>query len=652
MATLSNYFKQANWVQVHREQLASVARATPAAMAGYAVNTALAIGAFAGVIPDAQLALWAIYSLGISAFIGIRAVRVRRRTNDRDEGSPLRSARSALIFAVLLALPWTTLATAWVGSVATSSEVVFIALAVGMAASGSVLLAPVPLAATIYVTTILVPLILKCLLVLGGRHIMLGALGISFLVFLLGLIVTNSRLFLERLHAVNQLKKSVDALCDAREETERVAMTDGLTGVANRRAFMARLDALNGPNPRSSPYCIFYLDLDRFKAVNDAMGHAVGDGVLKVSASRIEKSVRPTDLVARLGGDEFAIVSEDISDLAPACALAERLATTLAEPFQVDGQTIQIGASVGVAIAAGGRVDGDQLLQQADLAMYAAKTAGHGGYCIFEPDMQRFAEERRAIEIGLGSAIANGEFALLYQPIRHMATGAITGVECLIRWHHPTRGLLLPAQFLDVAEDIGMANEIGTWVIEEACRQAVKWPSDITVGVNLSPLQIASGDVTSPIEHALKLSGLPARRLELEITETSLLQSNPDTIASFRRLKDMGISIALDDFGTGFSSLGYLVNFPFNRIKIDRLFVSQLGCSRESDLIVRSIAQLANNLSCSVVAEGIETAEQHRRLRAFNVSHGQGFYLGRPMSAREISKLFAAEDSAALAESA
>ncbi len=264
--------------------------------------------------------------------------------------------------------------------------------------------------------------------------------------------------------------------------------------------------------------------------MNDALGHAVGDALLKAAARRIENCLRKTDFVARIGGDEFAIIAQNVSDPASASTIADSLVTKLAEPFQLNGQTIQIGASIGVAMALGSHVDGGQLLQQADLAMYAAKCAGQGGYCIFEPDMQRLAEERRDIEIGLGSAIANGEFALLYQPIREMATGAITGMECLIRWHHPTRGQLLPAHFLHVAEDIGMANEIGAWVIEEACRQAVKWPSDVVVGVNLSPLQIASGDVMGPIERALKSSGLPARRLELEITETSLLQSNPDTI--------------------------------------------------------------------------------------------------------------------------
>jgi diguanylate cyclase (GGDEF)-like protein len=621
-------------------------------MVGYAVNTAVAIGEFRGIIPGVQLFAWAACSFGLCTFIGVRAVRSRPRSSDDAGASPVRSAHRALLFGVLLALPWTVLATEWVGNVASGSEVVLIALCVGMAASGSVLLAPVPAAAAAYAATILIPLVFKCLIVLGGRYIALGALAISFLVFLLALIATNARMFIERLRAVHQLKSSFDALSEAREETERMAMTDGLTGAANRRAFITLLNFLDGRFGQPSCYSIFYLDLDRFKAVNDGLGHAVGDAVLKAAARRIQNSVRREDLVARLGGDEFAIVAQDLCDRTAASALAQRLVTALAETFHIDGQKIRIGASVGVAISSESNSGSDQLLKQADLAMYAAKDAGRGGYCIFEAELLRQAEERRTIEAGLNSAIANGEFELYYQPIRRLATQAITGFECLIRWRHPTKGLLPPAQFLGVADDMGIAHEIGGWVISEACRQAARWPSDLVIGINLSPLQIASGDVVSHIEHALRVTGLSARRLELEITETSLLHSNPETLDSLRRLKDMGISIAMDDFGTGYSSLSYLVSFPFNRIKIDRLFVSQINRSRQSDLVVRSIAQLARNLNCTVVAEGIETPEQLQRLRSLNISHGQGYLLGKPQSASETTELLATRDATDLAQSA
>jgi EAL domain-containing protein (putative c-di-GMP-specific phosphodiesterase class I) len=266
--------------------------------------------------------------------------------------------------------------------------------------------------------------------------------------------------------------------------------------------------------------------------------------------------------------------------------------------------------------------------------------------------MLRSAEECRAIEVGLSSAIANNEFELYYQPIRRLDTQDITGFECLIRWRHPAKGLLPPGQFLKVAEDMGIAREIGGWVISEACRKAANWPRDIVVGINLSPLQIVSGDITNHIAEALRTTGLPAHRLELEITETSLLQNNPETLGSLRRLKEMGISIAMDDFGTGYSSLSYLVKFPFNRIKIDRLFISQLGRSQQSDLVVRAVAQLARSLNCTVVAEGIETTEQLRRLQALDISHGQGFLLGQPLPEAEVTKLLAGLDCTSFAQSA
>lgn len=644
---------RATWTRVHRDQLASLARATPAAMAGYALNVVLAVLAFYRHASGPELAAWAAAALAICSFVGFRSIR-RRRTHRRirPPDTRLRSAMGAYVFALLLGLPWALL-TAWIGRVPTESEIILLALIVGMAASGGVLLSPVPIAALIYTSTILVPVIVKSLFVLGGNHLLLGALAVSFLLFLYGLIATNARLFLERLRALDQLQESCTALTEARQETERVAMTDGLTGVANRRAFMARLRLLSFENQTNPDYAIFYIDLDRFKSVNDGFGHAIGDAVLRTAALRISEAVREDDMVARLGGDEFAIVAEGISSRTAASSLAERLVEVLTEPCHIDlQQKIAIGACVGVALASESRVDGELLLKQADLAMYAAKNAGRGCFSIFEPDMQRSAEERHALEDGLKWAITNGEFELFYQPIRRLESGAITGFESLIRWRHPVRGLMSPAQFLTIAEEIGMADEIADWVLQEACQQATRWPANIVVGVNMSPLQIGSGDIVKRIETALKTTGLPARRLEIEITETSLLESDPETIDSLNRLQNMGVSIALDDFGAGYSSLSYLVSFPFNRIKIDRLFVSQLGLSRQSDLIIRSVVRLAKTLRCDVVAEGIEKDEHWRRLRTLNVSHGQGYLLGKPLSATEIARLLAEETSTFLAESA
>ncbi|MBA2127467.1 GGDEF-domain containing protein [Hyphomicrobium methylovorum] len=643
MTELLRFRLRAAWTRVHRDQLESLARATPVAMIGYGINVGVAVFAFRGHTSDTGLALWAVTALGLCLYIGIRSFERSRVPSAplKKSGKTGRSAISALVFAVLLALPWTLLAVyldqVWTGDL----KFVLLALVVGMAASGATLLSPVPAAALIYSATILLPTAIKCLFFLGGHYVLVGALTLSFQFFLAGLIVTKARMFRERTAVINELKTTIRALSEAREETERVAMTDGLTGIANRRAFMARLEALRSDRRADRTYGVFYIDLDRFKAVNDALGHGVGDNLLKTAAVRIEESIRKGDLVARLGGDEFAVIAHDIADRVAASALAERLVASLSEPYMLDGQKVQVGACVGVSLASECRAESDGMLKQADLAMYAAKGSGRGSFCIFEADMQRSADERRLIELGLRTALVNDGFELYYQPICLLATGEITGFECLLRWHHPLRGLLPPSQFMNIAQDIGLAENIGNWVITETCRQASKWPGDIRVGINLPSLQISSGTIADRVEKALKMTGLPARRLELEIevSELSLLQDDPESIQSLKRLKAMGTSVALDDFGTGYSSLAYLVSFPFNRIKIDRLFVSQLGQSAQSNLIVRSLAQLAQTLNCSVVAEGIETDEQRERLLNLNVSHGQGALLGKPLSGAETTEL-------------
>ena len=648
MFRVLNAVRREDLTRVHRDQLASLARATPTAMAGYAINVVIAVIAFRGLIPGVELAAWAVASLAICSFIGLRSVTRSLRTRQPEAskpGSPLRDGRWALLIALASALPWAILATLWVGAVHGDSELILMALTVGMAASSSVLLAPIPAAAVLYATAILLPPALKCILfVPGHQYLGLGALAVSFLVFLYGLIVTTGRLFLERLEAVASLKDTIAALSEAREETERVAMTDGLTGIANRRAFMARLNALNNRAGAKS-FSIFYIDLDRFKSVNDALGHAVGDALLKSVSARITGLVREGDLVARLGGDEFAIVAQDIRERAFASSLAERLVVSLSEPYDLEGQKVQIGACVGVALACESGVGGEMLLKQADLAMFAAKEAGRGMYCIFEADMQRSADEHRVLELGLRAALVNDGFELFYQPVRNLETNAITSFECQVRWRHPLRGLLTPAQFLATAIDIGIAEDIGNWVIKEACRQAAHWPSDVPVGINMSSMRIGVENIAVSVERALQSAGLPPSRLELEmeVTEASLMNADAEVIASLRRLKDIGVSIALDDFGTGYSSLGYLVKFPFNRIKIDRLFVSQLGQSAQSELIVRSIAELAQRLNCSVVAEGIETDDQRRRVLALDVTYGQGMLLGAPLSAPETAVLLMSE---------
>lgn len=363
---------------VHRDRLAAIARTTPAAMAGYAINIGIAVCAFYRVGPRWELYSWAAVSLALSGYVGLRALRPRVQQSSLN--TPLRSAWKICSFAMLLALPWVALTTQYAGHVDPITEVILISLAVGMAASGAMLLAPVPMAAITYVTTLLAPVAFKCLFVLGDRsYLFLGALAVSYWVFLLALIRTKGRVLVERDWAVAELREAVTALRRSRAETEEVAMTDGLTGLENRRSFFATLEMVAARIP-ASPYAVFFLDLDHFKAANDAFGHAFGDKLLHAAAGRIKSAVRPSDVVGRLGGDEFAIIACSVADRDCAEALARRIRLALSIPFNVDGTKISIGVSIGIALSVEGSESGQELLASADKAMYDAKKSGEGFY--------------------------------------------------------------------------------------------------------------------------------------------------------------------------------------------------------------------------------------------------------------------------------
>lgn len=620
-------------LQLRREQLATLGRATPAAMLGYAINVAIALWAFVGIIPGTALAAWAVFACGICAVVAWRALRTGNRPRSASPGNGRRTAKP-VIFAVLLALPWSILTVRYAGAVNGHGEIVLIALAVGMAASGSILLAPIPAAAVTYQSIILLPLIAKCVFVLATKdYQVLGLLAVSYWFFLTALIMTTAKLFDERLRATDDLQASLVALNNAHRETEAAAMTDALTGLANRRAFVARLAAPSRRNPGASGYGLLYMDLNRFKDVNDVLGHHVGDELLRAAARRIESVTRSKDFVARLGGDEFAIVVEDSHDREAVDTLAQRLVTELSKPYAVDGHSLSVGASIGIALTSECGSEGSELLTQADLAMYASKSS-QKSFCYFEPAMERRAKDRHELETRLRAAIRNEAFALHFQPIRKLASGSITGLEALIRWPQPGGEVLSPGKFLPLAESLGFSDEIGDWVINEACKQAISWPRDVVVAVNVSPPQISSGKLLQQIERALAQTKLSPRRLQLEITEASLLQNDLRVRATLDKIRALGVSIALDDFGSGYSSLSYLVSFPFDRIKLDRQFISA-DQPKDSWAIVRAIVQLARTLKCGVVAEGIECAAQLERLRSIGVSDGQGYLLGKPKPSDE-----------------
>jgi diguanylate cyclase (GGDEF)-like protein len=430
----------------------------------------------------------------------------------------------------------------------------------------------------------------------------------------------------------------------AHEELHVLAHHDALTGLANRMQLRQQLEGALASNKHSDrTIAVLYIDLDHFKDVNDTFGHEIGDALLETVANRLrgcvrsESAIRAGDVVARLGGDEFAILQRDVSSRDDCIALASRIVEILGAPYTVKGQELVIGTSVGIALAPDERVTPGLLLKQADMALYRAKADGRGMFHFFEQAMDTQLQARRALEVDLREALANEEFELFYQPQVSIQANEVIGFEALLRWCHPERGLVSPAEFIPVAEDIGLIAQLGEWVVEQACLEATAWPKDLRIAVNLSPVQFRSKGLVQSVSRALEQSGLVPSRLELEITESTLLQDNEATVDTLHRLRRLGVRIALDDFGTGYSSLSYLRTFPFDKIKIDRSFVRELSSSNDCMAIVQSIASLGASLGMPTVAEGVETEDQFRQICAAGCTEVQGFYFGRPKPARELT---------------
>jgi diguanylate cyclase (GGDEF)-like protein len=411
-----------------------------------------------------------------------------------------------------------------------------------------------------------------------------------------------------------------------------LAQTDILTGLPNRAFFLTRLDEMNSQlGVRGLPFSILMLDLDRFKNVNDSLGHGAGDALLRQVAQRLKSAVRATDVLARLGGDEFAIIQEAGEDQR-ACSmeLAARIAKLLTEPFHLPGHRVEIGTSIGIAVAPDHGSDQEQLLKKADLALYRSKSAGRNCFTIYDQAMSAELEARNTLEGDLRDAIAQCQLEVHYQPFIDALSGARRGFEALVRWRHPTRGLIPPDQFISLAEETGLIVPLGEFVLRRACADAAGWPSDLAVAVNLSPIQFKEAELFEMICAALADSGLSPQRLEIEITESVLLERGSENLAFMQRLKQLGIELALDDFGTGYSSLSYLTAFPFDKIKIDKSFIRNLTHQPRSSAIISSIVTLARGLDMSVTAEGVETREEYERLKALGVNFAQGYLFGRP----------------------
>lgn len=425
---------------------------------------------------------------------------------------------------------------------------------------------------------------------------------------------------------------------DAEARISHLARYDELTALPNRVNFrdeIGRLLAMQHGDHRSA---LLFVDLDQFKQVNDTLGHPCGDQLLCAVAERLREMLRPEDFVARFGGDEFVVFQQNIHSHEDAAALARRIVDRLSERYKIDNHLVEIGASVGIAMIAPG-VSADTLLKNADMALYRAKADGRGTFCFFRDEMAQIVEARRILELDLRKALANEEFELFYQPLINLKSGKVSTCEALLRWNHPARGTVSPVDIIPVAEDMGLIVDLGRWILRKACMECMKWPEAVSVAVNFSPQQFHQRDVLSEVRYALEVSGLPAHRLEIEITESSLLHNTELTHDVLSQLRSLGVRISLDDFGTGYSSLSYLHNFPLQKVKIDRSFLEGIDSDRPLTLL-RGVARLSADLGMSVVVEGIETNEQLELISADGaVTEAQGYLFSRPVPAVRIRQL-------------
>ncbi|MGH7374150.1 MAG: putative bifunctional diguanylate cyclase/phosphodiesterase [Candidatus Rokuibacteriota bacterium] len=454
--------------------------------------------------------------------------------------------------------------------------------------------------------------------------------------------------FARMLATIEQQSQEINEFPRRLDQLIREAFRDALTGLPNRALFMDRLThALTHAERGGANLAVLFLDLDRFKILNETLGHEVGDRLLLEVGHRITSCLRPEDTVARLGGDEFALLLEDTADLTAATAMAERVSAEIQRPFIIDGRDVLISASIGIALTGGGSMQPEEVLHNADLAMYQAKAEGRARYELYQPGLSISTRERLDLQSDLRTAGARQELTLRYQPVVTLTTIRAVEVEALIRWDHRRRGALLPADFIALSEETGLIVPMGQWVLREACRQARAWQTEaagaapLIVGVNLAASQFERDLLPEEIAGILRETGLPPGRLQLEISEAVLMRDDPLMLDRLETLKKVGVRLAIDDFGTGYASLSYLKRLPVDCLKIDRSLVKGVGHDTEDTAIVRAVVTLAQTLGIVVTAEGVETAEQLAQLRALGCEQGQGYYFARPVAADRLPELLA-----------
>jgi diguanylate cyclase (GGDEF)-like protein len=425
----------------------------------------------------------------------------------------------------------------------------------------------------------------------------------------------------------------------ADEKIAHLAHYDGLTELPNRILFRERLEQSLKAIRSGEQLAVLYIDIDEFKSVNDALGHPIGDELLKGVADRLRGCLKETDVAARLGGDEFAVIQTAIKDRSETTRLVDEIHSAIRQPLECMGHLITTDASIGIALAPGDGVELDQLLKNADLALYGAKGDGRRTYRFFEAGMDERARARRSLELDLRQAISDGSLETYYQPVVNLEDGKISSCEALLRWRHPERGMISPAEFIPIAEDSGLINQLGLWVLNTACAEAVTWPDHVRVAVNVSPVQFRSPSLALHVAAALASSGLPASRLELEITEAVLIRDDEAALDMSHQLRKLGVRIALDDFGTGYSSLSYLQRFPFDKIKIDRSFIRDIAGPGASSSIVQAVMNIAAASDMTTTAEGVETEQQRNLLYILGCTEMQGFLFSPAIPAAEVRRL-------------
>jgi diguanylate cyclase (GGDEF)-like protein len=460
----------------------------------------------------------------------------------------------------------------------------------------------------------------------------------------------NGRIILMQQHPMKDggWVSTHEDITEQRQQEARIAHLarhDALTELPNRIQFLEEMASIEPALTRGHQAAVLCIDLDHFKDVNDTLGHAIGDKVLKQVAARLHGTTRETDELARIGGDEFSLLLRQVAGPADAAAIAERITQAIGTPFNVDGHQVVIGASVGIAMAPADGDTTDQLMKNADLALYRAKADGRSTFHFFERGMDEAIQHRRTIEAGLRLALARNEFRLVFQPLVGLKEDRVTCFEALIRWDHAERGTISPADFIPIAEETGMIVQIGEWVLREACKVAMTWPTDARVAVNLSTVQFKNKRLYETVVAALEESGLPPTRLELEITESLLLADNEPTLATLHKLRALGIRISMDDFGTGYSSLSYLRSFPFDKIKIDRSFMRDLEQKGDSLAIIKAVIGLGHSLGMTTTAEGIETEEQLAAVREQGCNEVQGFLFSPPVGADAVIAMLRKEEN-------